>query len=108
MSSDGCVNRPIKKAVMEMAKTVKLHIETDKDTYQVGDDITIQVRNENGKPVEDVTVQTTTGIVDKTDKTGKTRITIQQTGIIALKAHKADTENIAYIAERMAVTAIPR
>jgi hypothetical protein len=37
---------------MKMAKTIKLHIEIDKDTYQVGDDVTVQVRDEKGNDCE--------------------------------------------------------
>jgi len=53
-----------------MSKTA-LHIETDEDRYQFGDNITVRVRDENGNPVAGGTVQSSTGI---TEKTGSTHI----------------------------------
>jgi hypothetical protein len=86
------------KKVAAIKKVIKLCVETDKDMYQVGEDITVQVSDHNGKSVPDVTVRYPNGIVATTDATGKTYITIQQTGPVELMANKADGENVGFVA----------
>jgi len=91
------------KNVVVTKKVIELCVETDKDTYQVGEDITVQVSDRNGEPVPDVTVRYPNGIVATTDATGKTQITIQQTGPIELMANKADGENVSYVSASTSV-----
>jgi len=82
--------------MIEIMNTIKLHIETDQDTYHVGDEITVHVRDEKGHPVAGVTVHSLYVDGNDTDATGKTTITIQRTGTIDLIAAKQDTENATY------------
>jgi uncharacterized GH25 family protein len=82
---------------------IALYIETHKNTYQVGEDITVQVSDHNGKPIPDVTVRYPNGIGTTTDATGKTQITIQQTGHVELMANKADGENVSYVSASSSV-----
>ena len=88
---------------MEMAKTIKLHTETDKDTYQVGDDITVQIRDESGNPIEGAEVQTSDGVVATTDVSGETIVTTHQPGFKRLTVDKADRENVTYNLESVTV-----
>lgn len=92
---------PVTKKLVVTRKVIKLCVETDKDTYQVGEDITVQVSDHNGKPVPDATIRYRIGAT--TDATGKTEITIQQTGFIELMANKADGENVSYVSSSTSV-----
>ncbi|WP_254830111.1 hypothetical protein [Haloglomus salinum] len=79
-----------------MSETRALRLKTDGDFHRLGDEITVEVRDERGVPVAGAVVRFPDGGTVVTDADGTATVVADTTGILRLRATRENEDGVSY------------